>query len=157
MGLFGGIKAAKYSEGGVYILPGVGRVEILGIKSFKTRKGQDAYAVECKMVESSNAKLPPGSVCTWMVTLDKEPALGNIKHFVNTLLPQIDFDKLSEEDCEKAVLLTCADGDPLKLKGKFLRFAATEIMTKANRPFTKVKWLADNTSAADVAKAAAEG
>lgn len=154
MGLFGGIKSAKYSDGGVYILPGVGRIEIIAVKYLKTRKGQDAFIVECKMVESSNPQRLPGCVCTWMVTMDKEPALGNIKQFIQTIVPAADFDVLTEDQCEQLVLGIC-DEKLNPLKGKFARFAATEITTKANRPFTKVKWLSDDMSAADVAKEAA--
>jgi hypothetical protein len=89
-----------------------------------------------------------------MVTMDKEPALGNIKQFVQTILPEADFDAMTEAQCEQLILGIC-DEKLNPLKGRFARFAATEIMTKANRPFTKVKWLSDNMSAADVAKEAA--
>lgn len=155
MGVFGGIKGAKYSDGGVYIEPGVGRVEIVAIKYMKTRKGQDAFIVEVKMLESNNPDRPAGSLCTWMVTLDKEPSLGNIKQFVETLIPDVSWDQRTEAECEAVILAICAEAGerPNPLKGYKARFSATSIQTKANRPFTKVKWFPDTATEAEIAKA----
>lgn len=153
MGLFGGIKNAKYSDGGVYILPGVFRLEIQSVIYKKTRKGQDAFIVEVKVLESNNPERMPGSLCTWMVTLDKEPAMGNIKQFVEVLVPGVNFDARTEQECDDIITNICSQANPLK--GHIARAFGTNITTKANRPFTKVKWISDETSAADLAKEAA--
>ncbi len=149
MGLtaFGGIEKATFSEGGVYVLPGVYRVKLLACKHIRTRTQKDAFVVEMEILESSNKERQPGSVMSWMVTMDKEPALGNVKQFISVAVPCA-MDQVNEE----GVLYIVGEKNPLK--GRVLRIAATEIQTKAGRPFTKVKWLEDAVGAAAAAKEA---
>jgi len=145
MGVFGGIDKAKYSEGGIYLLPGVYRLRVDAVKHIKTRTGKEAFVVEFCVLESSNAQRLPGSSVSWMVTFDKEPALGNVKQFVSTAA-NCEFDQVTEAVCEAVV----SEKNPLK--GANVRCSAVEIMTKANRPFTKVKFLADSIGADGAAK-----
>lgn len=137
MGVFGGIKEAKFSEGGIYVLPGVYRVQITACKQIKTRTGKQAFIVECKILESTNPERLPGSQVTWMVTLDKEPALGNIKQFLAIAL-ECGEDQITEEVCEFAV-----NEQANPLKDRIVRCSAINIQTKANRPFTKCKFFGD--------------
>lgn len=137
MGVFGGIKEAKYSEGGVYLKPGVYRLQITACKYLHTRTGKDAFVVEMKVLESTNAERQPGSTCSWMVTLDKEPAMGNIKQFLMCAVP------CAESDIDEKVVEYVVQESANPLAGKIVRCSATDIMTKANRPFTKCKFFLD--------------
>jgi hypothetical protein len=144
MGIFGNISSATYSDGGVYLLPGVYRLKIKSCIYKKTRKGQDAFIVEFEVVESTNTERLPGSTCSWMVTMDKEPALGNIKQFIAEAVEQA-MEAINEQIAEAVV----AAQNPLA--GRFVRCSAVNIKTKANRDFTKVKFIRDSAG-----KAAAE-
>jgi len=150
MGIFGNIGNAKYSDGGVYVLPGVYRCEILKCVYMKTRKGQDAFIVELKVLESTNKDRLPGSTMSWMVTLDKEPALGNIKQFLSEAC-ETNMDAITEQVVEACIAENGPQPQPLA--GRMVRCSATEITTKANRPFTKVKWIRDSAGAAAAAAA----
>jgi hypothetical protein len=146
---FGGIEKSTFSEGGVYVLPGVFRVKVLACKYQRTRTQKDAFIVEMEILESSHKDRQPGSIMSWIVTMDKEPALGNVKQFVATAAP-CSMDAVNEE----GVLFIVSDKNPFK--GRILRIAASEITTKAGRPFTKVKWLEDAVGAAGAAAAAGD-
>lgn len=150
MGIFGGIKDAQYSDGGVYILPGVFRVKITKVLYKKTRKGQDAFIVEMEVVESTRQDRPVGSTMSWMVTLDKEPALGNIKQFLAETA-EADMSAITEEVVEAAI----SAAQPFA--NRFVRCSANEITTKAGRPFTKVKWIRDSAGSAGAQAAHAAG
>jgi len=150
MGLFGKINEAKYSEGGNYLKPGVYRLEIEAVKSLQTRTKKDAFVAEFKILESNNVDCAVGSLVSWMVTLDKEPALGNIKQFAQSVLAVTE-DKITEEVIEFMV----SETNPCK--GKMVRACAVNIMTKANRPFTKVKFIVDGEGAAAAHAEAAKG
>lgn len=145
MGLFGKIGEAKFSEGGIYVLPGVYLFDIIAVKTLRTRTMKDAFVAEFSVVESSNPQRLPGSSCSWMVTFDKEPAMGNVKQFLATVLAAT-MEQITEAIAEAA----CSEANPLA--GKRVRCSAVEITTKANRPFTKVKFLSADASAADIAK-----
>src|SRR5262245_29083972 len=141
MGIFANIKEAKYSDGGVYVEPGVYRVQVQHVKKGRTRTAKDFFVVEMLIMESNNDKRKPGTVMSWMVTLDKEPALGNVKQFVSTATG-CEMDEVDEAGVEEIV----SERNPLEKT--ILRISAVEIMTKANRPFTKVRWLSDADGAA---------
>lgn len=141
MGLFSKISEATYSEGGNYLQEGVFRLETLKIVSKMTRKGQSAFIAEFKVLESDNPKHRIGSQVTWMVTLDKEPALGNIKQFIATACGSDDLDQVDEATAE----LVCSDKQPLT--GKVVRASGVNITTKAGRPFTKIKFILDQDGA----------
>jgi len=141
MGIFGKIGEATYSDGGVYLKAGVYRLELLSVISKRTRKGQDAFIAEFKVLDSTNPERLPGSVCSWMVTLDKEPALGNIKQFISEVMG-CDMAQVNEQIAERVV----ASDNPLK--SKIVRACAVDIKTKAGRDFTKVKFIRDSAGAA---------
>jgi hypothetical protein len=141
---FGGIENAQFSEGGTYVLPGAYRIQILACKYKRTRTGKDAFIVEVEILESNNSERMPGTTMTWMVTTDKEPALGNIKQFICVVAGCSD-----KEVTEEVVLMIVSQENPFK--GKTARISATNITTKAGRPFTKVKWLEDNAEGAAIA------
>ncbi len=150
MGLFSRISEANYSEGGNYLKPGVYRLETTKVISKKLRTGKDAYIVEFRVLESDNPDHRVGSEVTWMVTLDKEPAMGNIKQYIATACGTTDLSGVDEATAE----LTVSEEQPLT--GKVVRCSAVNITTKAGRPFTKCKFLLDSMNASDIAKAHAE-
>lgn len=147
MGLFSNIANAQYSEGGNYLKEGVFRLEILKVVLKKTRKGVDSYIVEFKVHESDNPAHRPGSEVTWLVGFDKEPAMGNVKQFIATACGTTDLSGVDEATAE----LTVSAEQPLT--GKFVRASAVNITTKAGRPFTKVKFMLDSLSVAEMAAA----
>lgn len=146
MGLFGKIKESKFSEGGVYLTDGVFRLQVEALKVIETRAKDQAFVAEFKILESSNAARQPNSLCSWMVMLKNEPAMGNIKQFLASLLGVAD-DTIDESVAEFAV--NQANND--KIKGRIVRCSANNIKTKAQRDFTKCKFFAD-TDAAGAAK-----
>lgn len=131
MGLFSGIKDAKVSRGGVYLEPGVYTARVEACKSGVTRKGAGFFVVEMTVLESNNPKFTKGSSVSWMVVLDKEPSLGNIKHFaaIATNTPEDEIDEAGIE------LIVSAENP---LRGTILEISATNIKTKAGGDFTKV-------------------
>jgi hypothetical protein len=150
MGLYSKIRESKYSEGGNYLQVGVFRLQINEVKSMRTRKGADAFLSVFKVLESTNTAHAVGSEVTWMVTLDKEPAMGNIKQFLASVF-DVDMDDVDEAAAELAV------GPQQPAKSRVVRASATNITTKAGRPFTKVKFFPDKDAhgaAEDNAKAA---
>jgi hypothetical protein len=133
---FDGIEGARVSEGGVYFKPGAYKARILSVKALKDRKGVGTFVVECELLESSEAALPKGTVCSWVVKLDKEPALGNIKSFAaaaNGVQPK--------EVTAKAIELIVSAGNPLR--DTVMKVSASNIKTKSGSDFTKVTWQAD--------------
>lgn len=144
---FAGIGQAEVFETGVYIQPGVYLAEVKKVKQGETRKKREFFVVEMKVLETSDIKAHPvGSDMTWMVMMDQDAALGNIKHFLN-VAGDIPLEEISEQDALDAV------GQENPLQGTKLRIIATNIKTKAQKDFTKVKFMSADTSAADVQKA----
>lgn len=147
MGIYGDITGSKMSEGGIYVLPGVYRFELLACKHVNMRTGKQAFVAELRVLESTNPQRMPGSTCSWMVTLDQEPALGNIKAFIMAAAPCKE-----EQVSEDLVLLVIGEKNPLK--GRIVRASAVNIKTKRGSDFTKVKWMEDSTDAAAVEQTA---
>ena len=140
MGIFGKISEAKFSDGGVYLEPGVYRLKIRSCKQIRARAGFDALVVEFEVVESTNQSRLPGSICSWMVKIDPaylETALGNIKQFMSAAsgLPM-------EQITEAAAEICVSDKQPLA--NRYVRASATNIKTKRGSDFTKVKFFADS-------------
>lgn len=150
MGIFDGIGGAQYFESGVYVKPGLYKVSVNKVKQFTTRKKKPAFVVELKVLESSNLKdHPVGTDMTWMVMLDQDAALGNVKHFISVAgdTPIADVTAADAEDA-------CGEGNPLE--GVELRLTAVNVLTKAKTDFTKCKFMPATMSAADAASAHAE-
>lgn len=142
MGRFAGIENARPSEGGLFFEPGVYKVRIKACKSFETRKKHTAFIVECTVLESDNPKRPPGCEPSWVVTLDKEPALGNIKSFIAAATQS-----KVEEITEAVVEAVVAVANPLK--GTVMRVIAQNIQTKEKKlDFTVLKWTFDSAAEA---------
>lgn len=150
MGIFDGIENAEHFDGGKYIQPGLYLAEIIKVKQAKTRKARPFYVVELKVLESSNLKDHPISTnMSWMVMLDQDAALGNIKHFVS-VASETPIKEVQVADAEDS----CSEENPLQ--GVKLRVMAVNIKTRADKDFTKVSFMSTSTSAADAATAHAK-
>jgi hypothetical protein len=128
------VKGSRSSEGGIYVEPGAYVCEVTKVKAGQTRAGVDNFIVELLIQESNNPNRKPGTLMDWYVDLSKEPALGNVKHFV-----MVATSCTEEEISEEVITMICSEANPLK--GTVLRVAASNIKTKAGRDFTKVKFL----------------
>ncbi len=134
MGLFGGIKEAKFNSGGVYFEPGSYRVKVAKISSGNTREGSRPFFVaEFTILESSNPKRPAGTSVSWMVMLDKfkETALGNIKGFVSALYG------IAQDDVDEAGVEALISAENPG-QGKEVLAVASMTKTKKGDDFTKV-------------------
>jgi len=146
MGIFDGIGNAQYFEGGKYVTPGLYKAEIQKVKQAKTRNGRPFFVVEMKVLESSNLKEHPiGTDFSWMVMLDQDAALGNIKHFIS-VASDTPINEIQASDAEDAV----SEANPLG--GIEIRLTAVNIKTRAQKDFTKVRFLPASMSTADAAK-----
>lgn len=133
MGLFGKIKEAKSSSGGIYFVPGSFDLECRANKSSITRDGRAFFVAEFTILSSTSPDRPVGTVMSWMVMLDKnlETGLGNIKQYVSSLYG------LAEHEVDEAGVeaLVAADNPGAGIK---IRASATNITTRKGTPFTKV-------------------
>lgn len=142
MGLFTGMNEAVVGAGGIYFLEGGYTVEILKAFTMRSRKKEDLFIVECKILESTNEKRPAGGKASWCVKLSQDAALGNIKGFIaaaNGIDPNDD-DRVNEEVTEDAVEFAVSNDNPLA--GVTVDLTCTEITTRAGNPFTKHEWAA---------------
>lgn len=148
MGLFGGIDNAKYTDGGVYLTAGIFRLKIKALKTLRTRTGKDAFVAEFETVESTSTKHIPGSDVSWMVTFDKDSALGNIRQFLSATVNKT-IEAITEAVAQAC--LTAVDANNVvtsnPLSGFFVRAQAFDIKTRAGKDFTKVKYSTDAAGA----------
>lgn len=150
MGIFDGIGKAQYFESGKYLQPGLYLVDIQRVKQAKTRMNRPFFVAEMKIVEASDVKeFPVGTDASWMVMLDHDAALGNIKHFIS-VASGTKLDEITEQDAEDAV----SEQNPLA--GIRLRVMAVNVKTRAGKDFTRVKFMSASTSAAEAAAAHAK-
>lgn len=149
MGHFAKIKGQSSTKGGAYFQPGNYVVQIQRCKMGQTRKEVDFFVAECKIVESDNDELRPGSEGSFMVTMDKDPALGNIADFMRmgiwlaareegktaAELGSVDAIPLDEEDADEIV----SEENPLA--GLLMGLYAYNKPTRAGNDFTRHKWI----------------
>ncbi len=164
MGLFGDIKGQSSARGGVYFTPGNYVVEVERCKIGQTRKGVDFFVAECKVIETDSKELRPGASASFLVTLDKDPALGNIADFmrmglwlqgrdagIDGLPADADSVSLEEGDADEI----CGEDNPFV--GLRVGLEAYNKPTKAGNDFTRMKWLLPETAAANIEMARAAG
>lgn len=138
MGIFSGIEAAKATEGGNYLKPGLHDVEIVRVSVGKTRKGVPFFAADLRIIGTNNTDHRVGEIGNWFVGLDKEPSLGNIKAFAVACLSSegaIDPQSITEE-----VMDGLADKGGEAIAGVRLKVQVTLVPTKAGGMFSKHLW-----------------
>jgi len=140
MSLFNGIRDAKVGQGGVYFLPGLYEVEIQKVHTLVSRKREDLFIVEAKILESNNPDRAPGSSASWLVNFKQDAALGNIKGFIaacNGIDPADEVrvnDEVDEDVCEYVV----SEENPLA--GTRVKLEAVMKKTKSGGDFTLHIW-----------------
>lgn len=133
MGRFSGVREARISNSGVYFLQGLYTVEVQRVYMLTSRKREDFFVVESKILESDNAERRPGMTCTWMVKMSQDAALGNIKAFVSAAT-DTPADEIDEDSCE----LVVDDDNPLA--GTVMKLEVVDITTREGNPFSLHKW-----------------
>lgn len=134
MGVYAKVGDARATQGGRWFDPGGEYVvQVQRVKSDKTRLGVVFFVVECKIVESNKDTLPERAEASWMVTLDKDAALGNINEFV-CKATGCEPHEVDEAGIEQLI------GQKQPLAGHLMRLSTYNKPTKAGKPFTHHKW-----------------
>ncbi len=156
MGLFGGLKDAKVTGGGVYFLPGLYEIEVMGVKMQRSvQNGRDMFIVECKILTSDNASRKPGSSASQIIKMGEQMSFPNIKAFLAGVVgvdPTQDADDVNEQieaafseslgaqmGIEDIAEFVTSKDNPLE--GTKLRLECVNVKTKKGTDFTKHKWL----------------
>jgi len=138
MGMFSGIEEAQVSKGGSYLHHGPqgfcdGVAKIIRCASGQTRKKVDFFVAELEILESTNPNQPKGFKCSYMITMDKDAALGNLKQFASVA------GETEENEVDEAgVEAICSADNPLE--GVLIGFHAFNKPTQAGNDFTRVVW-----------------
>lgn len=153
MARFSGVGDAKMTKRGVYLEPvlasdgsystGEFEVEIQRCEYFTSRKKEEFFVVEYKVLESNNDKHPAGLTRTWMPKMGEDMSEANLKGFI---LASLGIDKSDEvtiasvkEDIPSA-LEAALDGPDKEnvnaLKGTRIHVSVHRITTKEKKqPF----------------------
>lgn len=138
-GIFEGMGEAASSRDSNYIIPSHTLCRINKVKSGTTRKEEGFFAVEMVVVhdcapekyERSKYGHLVGEEVTWMAMAKHDSFLGNVKQFVSTTL-NMDDDGIGKDEVNSI----CGDDQPLA--GLVIEVVARNIITKANKDFTKL-------------------
>ena len=132
MGLFDGIENVQVTQRNEYLKAGQYLLEIQAIKMGESsRTGEGFFLSEFKIIESSNAELPPGAPVTWMTMKRFESFLKGIKAFI-AAAAGCTIDEVTQAICDAAV----SEDQPLA--GVRVSAFAKDIKTKKGGDFTKV-------------------
>lgn len=134
MGYFKGIEDAKTSEGGLYVVPGNYKVNILEAKVIESRKKIPFFCVETEVLETTNPERPIGTKMSWLVNLTQDSAQGNIKSFIAGVTG-CSTDEVTEVLVEELLESGELANTPAKIN-------AFNVVTKAGKDFTRVQWVA---------------
>ncbi len=143
MGAYSKFKAAKASGGGYnYFTEGEFELMIMSVKLDETRKKDEMFAVQLRVVETSSqlASMRPGSVVDWVTIEDKDAYAGNVKQFVCACydLQEQQIDDMTEEEFGEMMELLV--GPTQACAGRLVSATARNVLTKAGKPFTAVRW-----------------
>lgn len=133
MGLFSKIKDAKANQGGVYPLPGNYVCEVLSCKIAQTRKGEDFFVTDLKVIHSDVADRKPGCVMSWMAMSSWDGFAGLVKGFIVGVMGCEEGDV--DEDMADTVV-----GDAQPLVHEYVKMQATNVKTKSGGDFTRCVW-----------------
>ena len=149
MGHFSTMAGSNPTQGGIYFNAGFNYdIEIVAVKMVLSRKNQDLYCVECKVLSSDDPERGPGSTPAWMPNMTNESSMGNIKGFLaacNGVDPndqaavKAAFTDANGQDLSEAVAeLSVSEDNPLA--GTILKLRTENKLTKAGNPFTLHFW-----------------
>lgn len=145
MSMFDGIEDAEVFERGVYFNGGFdGVVEITKTVQNRSRKGEDAFIVEMKIVEGGNDTDKIGMKRSWYVKVN-DSFLGNLKAWAAAVLGYETSDKDGiAKDIAPSLSrwLEKAVNSPEKnaFIGRQVKLTTVPITTKEGRPFTRHDW-----------------
>ncbi len=151
-GIFEGMDGAASSRDSNYVIPSHTLMRINKVKSGITRREEGFFAVEFTVVhdcspekyERSKYGHLVGEDVTWMAMAKHDSFLGNVKQFVSSTLGMED-DAIGKDE----VNTICGDEQPLA--GMVVEIVARNIITRANKDFTKVSFKGE-VEQAEVAK-----
>lgn len=140
MGVFSKVKESKASGGGQYFEPDHEWVVLVNaIKNIETRKGDEAFIVECKVLTTTCDKVRPGVDRSWYVDMGLDAAPGNVKHFLLVCSEQVDGEPIAEDDIDEAgILELCGEAQPWA--GTIIGLKTWNKPTQAGNPFTRHTW-----------------
>ncbi len=145
-GIFGGMGSAKVAGGGRYIEPAKWHLEARELKVFESqrKRGQWFFAAEFDVLDVKapadyEGKFPfaPGDLVSWLVNMDNDSSLGNIKGLAMALVPGSE-----EEDIDDAAMEGLVDSSQ-PARGLKVWANAFHVETRKGTPFTKVVWSSD--------------
>jgi len=138
MGIFDAISDAKVYGGGRYITPGKYKLKIQELKTFESTKnaGQNFFAAECEVAETTSEDYAPGDVVTWLVDMTKAPAMNNLLQFALALDPENTKSDITASVMEELV------SPEQPASGIMVTADAFVIKTRNGGDFTKVNWYA---------------
>lgn len=140
MSMFKGVEGAKASFDASYVGAGHYLCRIDRVKADKTRSKDDFLAVEMTVLHvfMDGAGEPAkwhkaGSAVSHLMMAKHDSFLGNVKAMVAAVMG-VHESEVTEKDCEDL----SGAGQPLA--GMVIELKAREILTRANKPFTKVTY-----------------
>lgn len=141
MGLFDKISDADPSNGGVYFNAGhryLAEVEKCLVKL--SRKGDQLFIAELRVVESDDARLTPGMKASWIVNFKQDASLGNILWFLGACsgIKVEDTARMKKEITKEVAEFAVTEANPMA--GKRVRFDVQGVKTKAGKDFSKHCW-----------------
>ena len=134
------IAGADVQSSSRYFEPGVYHVEIDAVKFFKNRKRQPRAAVECTVLDSSNANLGVSSSVSWIVSLDSDAGPSTIKTFLANVLEAKGSEITAQVIAEIFVNEDSDDNRVSPAAGYQCIVHAYEKPTKSGNVFTKCEW-----------------
>lgn len=141
-GMFDGIENAQSFDSGVYPEPGVYELQINRCLGKPDRFGVKMFIAELKILASTNPLRPPGTSMSWIVKLNKDPALGNIKGFMEQAMKCwcVDTGKGLQAVQIDSATSEAIVGPSQPLAGVTIWAEFFNHKTQAGGNFTRVKW-----------------
>jgi hypothetical protein len=147
--LFEKVATARPNDFGRYIEQGKWKFLIQAVKEVKPRSGGEAFTVELKVLETDNPNFRVGEAVSWQCHSKHDSAPSNIRHFIANAM-NCEFDEVDSAGYQAIV----SAENPLG--GTVIYALGTNILTRANKPFTKVRWSLHPFTAEQVAEEAAK-
>lgn len=132
-GFFEGIEGAEQRSGGSYLRPGNCDAKLVECKAITTRAKRAAFVVELEIVESRGGDNAVGSRRSWMVMMDSDSALSDVRGFA-AAATGVQFSAVDGAAMERVV------SPEQPLRNRLVRFVAENIETKKGATFTRVQW-----------------
>jgi hypothetical protein len=140
MSVFDGIAEATYNEGGNYLHPGSYDLEIVKLKVGQTRKKDDFFAADLKIL-GTTSDMRIGEIANFFTSTKQERALflGNVKGFAKALLSatgEIDDGAITPE-----VMDGICDKNGAAVVGARIRVQVTQVPTLAGGTYSRHTWM----------------